>query len=83
MYKISQLDWTVLSMLRTQAENQTSQQTVEGKTSRDCNSGGREILKSYLKPLCPLCGSGLAAKIGTVLVVCVICQVEFELVRKR
>ena len=35
---------------------------------------------SYLHPVCPVCGFQLAAKIGGMTVVCVVCDKEFELV---
>ena len=39
-------------------------------------------MSTILRPVCPLCGFELAAKIGTTIVVCVVCDEEFELVRR-
>ncbi len=35
-----------------------------------------------LKPLCPECGFELVAKIGSEIIVCVLCSSEFELIKK-
>jgi len=40
---------------------------------------GVEKKLSFLRPICPLCGFELAAKIGTIIVGCVVCDKEFEL----
>ena len=37
---------------------------------------------NFLSPVCPDCGFRLSPKIGTVVVVCVLCGSEFELTRK-
>ncbi len=38
---------------------------------------------SFLQPLCPLCGFELAAKIGGMILVCVMCDEEFDLRRLK
>lgn len=40
-------------------------------------------MKTSLNPLCPECGFTLAAKIGTRIVVCILCSSEFDLIKKN
>ncbi len=36
-----------------------------------------------LNPICPKCGFELAAKIGTKIIVCVVCNTEYKMVQIR
>lgn len=37
-------------------------------------------MSQFIRPLCDVCGFELVGKIGTVIVVCVVCGTEFDLV---
>jgi len=49
----------------------------------DDTIAGGKIMSQFMRPLCNVCGFELAGKIGTVIVVCVVCGTEFDLVKRN